>query len=247
MSLTRRILLGIIAAGVLAATAQGVRFRTRCHRCLDAQPPARLARRVRGLPCACPMLPPMRAAIRRNAEALVQMMEASRPLAATAGERRSQCATGGVRRVVGARRGAHAGALRALRRPAGGRRRLGQRSLDAGWRRGRLDVAEIFQRDASQSIDPDWRLYARAASDDKAGVFAILAATDALKAAGLHAGHQYQAFLRWRGGAGIAPPARSTGRAPRTAHRRSLADCRWPRAPERSPATGVRRARRRQR
>ncbi len=54
------------------------------------------------------------------------------------------------------------------------------------WRRGRLDVApEIVKRDASQSIDPEWRLYARAASDDKAGVFAILAATDALKAAGL--------------------------------------------------------------
>lgn len=54
------------------------------------------------------------------------------------------------------------------------------------WRRGRLDVApEIVERDASRSIDPDWRLYARSASDDKAGVFAILAAIDALKAVGL--------------------------------------------------------------
>jgi acetylornithine deacetylase/succinyl-diaminopimelate desuccinylase-like protein len=54
------------------------------------------------------------------------------------------------------------------------------------WRRGRLDVApEIVARDAARPIDPEWRLYARAASDDKAGVFAILAATDALKAAGL--------------------------------------------------------------
>jgi acetylornithine deacetylase/succinyl-diaminopimelate desuccinylase-like protein len=54
------------------------------------------------------------------------------------------------------------------------------------WRRGRLDVApEIVERDASRPIDPDWRLYARSASDDKAGVFAILAATDALKANGL--------------------------------------------------------------
>lgn len=54
------------------------------------------------------------------------------------------------------------------------------------WRRGRLDVApEIVERDASKPIDPDWRLYARSASDDKAGVFAILAATDALKANGL--------------------------------------------------------------
>ena len=54
------------------------------------------------------------------------------------------------------------------------------------WRRGRLDVApEVVARDASQPIDPDWRLYARSASDDKSGVFAILAAIDALKAAGL--------------------------------------------------------------
>ncbi|MGB0132568.1 M20/M25/M40 family metallo-hydrolase [Dokdonella sp.] len=51
------------------------------------------------------------------------------------------------------------------------------------WRAGRLDVSpEIVARDASQPIDPDWRLYARAASDDKAGVFAMLAAVDALKA-----------------------------------------------------------------
>ncbi len=54
------------------------------------------------------------------------------------------------------------------------------------WRDGRLgDGAREVRRDASGPIDPDWRLYARSASDDKAGVFAILAATDALKAAGL--------------------------------------------------------------
>lgn len=51
------------------------------------------------------------------------------------------------------------------------------------WRAGRLDVAPaIVKRDASKPIDPDWRLYARSASDDKAGVFAMLAAVDALKA-----------------------------------------------------------------
>ncbi|HEV2766002.1 MAG TPA: M20/M25/M40 family metallo-hydrolase, partial [Pyrinomonadaceae bacterium] len=33
-------------------------------------------------------------------------------------------------------------------------------------------------------IDPEWRLYARSASDDKAGVMAILLAVDALKASG---------------------------------------------------------------
>jgi acetylornithine deacetylase/succinyl-diaminopimelate desuccinylase-like protein len=36
-----------------------------------------------------------------------------------------------------------------------------------------------------ETIDPEWRLYARSASDDKAGVMAILTAVDALKAQGI--------------------------------------------------------------
>src|SRR5205807_1181261 len=36
-----------------------------------------------------------------------------------------------------------------------------------------------------QKINPEWRLYARSASDDKAGVFAILTALEALKAKGI--------------------------------------------------------------
>lgn len=39
--------------------------------------------------------------------------------------------------------------------------------------------------DLSSGINPEWRLYARSAADDKAGVMAILAATDALKAGGI--------------------------------------------------------------
>ena len=38
---------------------------------------------------------------------------------------------------------------------------------------------------AGESIDPEWRLYARSASDDKAGVMSILTAVAALKANGL--------------------------------------------------------------
>lgn len=54
------------------------------------------------------------------------------------------------------------------------------------WRDDRLaDGGREVERDAEAPVDPDWRLYARSASDDKAGVFAILAATDALKASGL--------------------------------------------------------------
>ncbi|MEQ1761890.1 MAG: M20/M25/M40 family metallo-hydrolase [Pyrinomonadaceae bacterium] len=41
-----------------------------------------------------------------------------------------------------------------------------------------------FPRDG-EKIDPEWRVYARSASDDKAGVFAILSAFDALKANGI--------------------------------------------------------------
>jgi acetylornithine deacetylase/succinyl-diaminopimelate desuccinylase-like protein len=53
------------------------------------------------------------------------------------------------------------------------------------WRAGRLDTAPaIIERDRSAAVGPDLRLYARSASDDKAGVFALLAAVDALRAAG---------------------------------------------------------------
>jgi acetylornithine deacetylase/succinyl-diaminopimelate desuccinylase-like protein len=38
---------------------------------------------------------------------------------------------------------------------------------------------------AGERIDPEWRIYARSASDDKAGVFAILTAFDALIAQGI--------------------------------------------------------------
>lgn len=38
---------------------------------------------------------------------------------------------------------------------------------------------------AGEKIDPEWRVYARSASDDKAGVFAILTAFDALIASGI--------------------------------------------------------------
>src|SRR5215204_3081850 len=38
---------------------------------------------------------------------------------------------------------------------------------------------------ADEKIDPEWRIYARSASDDKAGVFAILTAFDALIAKGV--------------------------------------------------------------
>jgi acetylornithine deacetylase/succinyl-diaminopimelate desuccinylase-like protein len=52
-------------------------------------------------------------------------------------------------------------------------------------RSGRLEAgAGVVAPPASGPLDPNWRLFARSASDDKAGVMAILAAIDALRATG---------------------------------------------------------------
>jgi acetylornithine deacetylase/succinyl-diaminopimelate desuccinylase-like protein len=48
---------------------------------------------------------------------------------------------------------------------------------------------------AGQPVDPNWRVYGRAASDDKLGVMAILAAVDALKAAGKKPSFNLKIFL----------------------------------------------------
>ena len=45
------------------------------------------------------------------------------------------------------------------------------------------------------SLDPDWRLYGRSASDDKAGVMAILAAVDALRAEGKRPAYNLKIFF----------------------------------------------------
>lgn len=46
-----------------------------------------------------------------------------------------------------------------------------------------LDAAEVDWRSATPPFDPEWRLFGRAASDDKSSIVAFLAAIDALKAA----------------------------------------------------------------
>jgi acetylornithine deacetylase/succinyl-diaminopimelate desuccinylase-like protein len=53
---------------------------------------------------------------------------------------------------------------------------------------------QVVPLPAKGSIDPEWRLYARSASDDKAPVIAILTALDALKAASI-ALHQNVKFV----------------------------------------------------
>jgi len=54
------------------------------------------------------------------------------------------------------------------------------------WRTAALESGgQIMALPADGAINPEWRLYARSASDDKAGVTAILTAFDALKAKGI--------------------------------------------------------------
>src|SRR5207253_1950278 len=51
------------------------------------------------------------------------------------------------------------------------------------WRSAAMETGgQIVTLPATGEINPEWRLYARAASDDKAGVMAILTAFDALRA-----------------------------------------------------------------
>ncbi len=53
-------------------------------------------------------------------------------------------------------------------------------------------------------LDPEWRLYGRSASDDKVSIVALLAAVDALDAAGIAPTINIKLDPRRRGGAGIA-------------------------------------------
>jgi acetylornithine deacetylase/succinyl-diaminopimelate desuccinylase-like protein len=54
------------------------------------------------------------------------------------------------------------------------------------WRSAAMESGgQIVTLPATGEINPEWRLYARAASDDKAGVMAILTAFDALRAQGI--------------------------------------------------------------
>ena len=84
-----------------------------------------------------------------------------------------------------------------------GPRRRGSRSSATS--RSRRTAASSRCRESGK-IDPEWRLYARSASDDKAPIVAIAAALDALKAAAHPAPLQHQVRLRRRGGRRLAAP-----------------------------------------
>ena len=124
-----------------------------------------------------------RADIRKNAERLEQMLSAR-------GFRAELLETAGNPLVYGE-----------LRAPGASRTLLfychydGQPVAAAQWkqpspftpvlRRGRMqDDAAIVDLASVDRVQPDWRLYARSASDDKSPIVAILSAIDALKSAG---------------------------------------------------------------
>lgn len=81
----------------------------------------------------------------------------------------------------------------------------GQPVLDAEWKSGPPFEPTLYSRALAdggvkipfpkkgEKVDPEWRIYARSASDDKGPIPAILAALDALKAAGI----QHAANLRF--------------------------------------------------
>ncbi|HYN21281.1 MAG TPA: M20/M25/M40 family metallo-hydrolase [Thermoanaerobaculia bacterium] len=54
---------------------------------------------------------------------------------------------------------------------------------------------EVPLATAASPLDPEWRLYARSASDDKGPIVAMLAALDALRAAGVKPGVNIKLFL----------------------------------------------------
>ena len=56
-------------------------------------------------------------------------------------------------------------------------------------------VKEVDWKSVSGPLDPEWRIYARSASDDKSPIVALLAAFDALKAAGVKPTVNLKIFL----------------------------------------------------
>lgn len=185
MSLAKRILCCILVTGTLTATARGAESEAAAVAAWTADRQHALLDEYEGF-LRLPNVATDLAAIRRNAEALQAMMQRRglAPQILEGADASVPPSVYGEWRVPGATR-----TVVLYAHYDGQPVDPSEWASDPWtpvWRRGRLDVApEVVQRDASRPIDPDWRLYGRAASDDKAGVFAILAATDALKALGL--------------------------------------------------------------
>jgi acetylornithine deacetylase/succinyl-diaminopimelate desuccinylase-like protein len=84
------------------------------------------------------------------------------------------------------------------------------------------DRAAVRALPADEQIDPDWRIYARSASDDKLGVIAILSAIDALRAVGKQPAYNLKIFFEGEEEAGSPHLAELLDR-----HRNALASDGW--------------------
>jgi acetylornithine deacetylase/succinyl-diaminopimelate desuccinylase-like protein len=125
--------------------------------------------------------------IRRNAQFIFEMMQRRglNPLLLEAKSRDTPPAVYGEWKVPSATRSivfyAHYDG-----QPTDPKQWTGTMPWQAVWRKTALESGgQIMALPAGGAIDPEWRLYARSASDDKAGVIAILTAFDALRAQGI--------------------------------------------------------------
>ena len=135
---------------------------------------------------AIPNVAADRANIRRNAEHLRAML-AARGFAAELLETAGNPLVYGELQVPGAT--PTLAVLQPLRRPAGGPEGLEQADpftpvLRTGARRSRRRGDRRTPKSIAK-FEPEWRLYARSASDDKAPIVALCAALDAFKSSGL--------------------------------------------------------------
>ena len=125
--------------------------------------------------------------IRRNAEFILAMMQRRglSPRLLEAGTKDSPPAVYGEWKVPGA---THSVILYAHYdgQPTDPKQWTGTLPWQPVWRSAALESGGTIVKPAVDGtpIDPEWRLYGRSSSDDKAGVMAILAAFDALKAQG---------------------------------------------------------------
>src|SRR6267142_757819 len=125
--------------------------------------------------------------IRRNAQLIIEMMQRRglNPRVLETATKESPPAVYGEWKVPGATRSivfyAHYDG-----QPTDPKQWTGTMPWQPVWRSGALESGgRIMALPADGAINPEWRLYARSASDDKAGVMAILTAFDALRAQGI--------------------------------------------------------------
>jgi len=125
--------------------------------------------------------------IRRNAQFILEMMQRRglNPRLLETASKESPPAVYGEWRIPGA---THSIVLYAHYdgQPTDPKQWTGTLPWQPVWRTAALESGgQIMALPADGAINPEWRLYARSASDDKAGVTAILTAFDALKAKGM--------------------------------------------------------------